>query len=246
MRLCMRGRRSGRDNPWVPLIRKGRDLFRPYEVVVLDALSEALSPTARRLLSEQIACLRKVQRLYDQREVNLYAGRRGAPPWPDECSFPNQTTELRLATVRLASMTTAGHADVFTVRGHTFQIPFRPSPKQMGDLDSIHATGVNLHADPLEDKAGTDAELVERLPDRLRTELERLWSSEASSPLLGRNDIYEVDLDDGTYMMLAQLPDTTFAAVRLDPTEDVVHRFDTTGSVVGTYDAVQSALQADS
>jgi hypothetical protein len=221
------------------------DLFRRHEVVVLNAVRSALQPAARGLLNAQVAAVRKIQRLHDAGEVNLYAGRRGAPTWPQECAFPNRATELRLATVRLVGSARKGQAVVYAVRGHVFQLQFRPAPMHLGDRDTIHVAGVTVHGDPLEVRVGpSTADLLERVPPQLRAELERLWESEPTQLLLGRGDVYEFHRDDGPYLMLAQLPDTTLVALRLDAVNDVI-RFEPSGEVIGTYGSIMAAFEQD-
>lgn len=225
------------------LFRTGRNLFHTHEIVVLDAVRERLPAAAGRLLEDQVTAVRKVQRLQGGREVNLYAG-RSAPRWPEECLFPNRTTELRLATVRLIADAYVGEAVMHTVCGHVFQIQFRPSPSEIGNSGSFGTTTVTLHTDPLEPVDGNStADLVERIPSPLRAELEGLWASGSISPLLSRGEVFEFQLDDGTYVMLAQLPDTTFVAIPLDTADHVVRRFEPGGRVVGGYRSIAPALE---
>lgn len=235
-------RRACQDH-FVALFKAGWDLFRRHEVVVLRAVGDALDPAARCLLDAQVAAVRKVQRLHDAREVNLYAGRRGAPPWPQGCAFPNPAMELRLATVRLVGTAGAGQAVVYAVRGHVFQLQFRPAPKQLGDRDSIHAGHVRVHDDPLDDSVRpSTADLLGRVSYQLRCELEALWESEPTQLPLGRDGVYEFH-HDAPYVMVAQLPDTTFVALRLDTVDPLVGRFEPSGEVIGTYGSIAAALE---
>ncbi len=83
---------------------------------------------------------------------------------------------------------------------------------------------------------------MDRIPWQFRAELEGLWASGGKPPLLGRDEVYEFTAGNGIYVMLAQLPDTTFVAVRLDPAEDYVRRIEPDGSSVRNYPSITAAL----
>ena len=227
----------------VAWFRSGRSLFRPHEIAVWDALAAALPVPARELLEQQLSAVRMVQRLHRGREVNLYAGRRGSRPWPPDSGFPNQSLELRLATVQLEGYAKGGQAEVHAVEGHVFQVMFRPSPRELRDPRSIRVVGVTLGEDPMQSiQDDTATELLRRVPTQFRSELEELWQAQSARTLTPRSGLYTFDLDDGTYLMLGQRSDTDFVALRLDPPETTVRRIEVTGEVAGRYSSIAEAL----
>ncbi len=195
--------------------RTGRDLFRPYELAVLDGVLAELGPAARALVERQIAATGHVQRLFDDSDVALYPGRGRNLERDEGIALPNRSKELRLATVGIRGSAGSGKVVVTAVLGHVFELAFRPSPKKLGDLARLEVVRVTVHADPMlpDEGAGTEARLA-GLDPVLRADLETRWAdgSAASDGLLARDEVYTVDLDDGTYLMLGQLDDTTMVA----------------------------------
>jgi hypothetical protein len=60
--------------------------------------------------------------------------------------------------------------------------------------------------------------------------------------LIQREDLYSIDLDDGTYLVLARLDDTSHLFARLDPPGPGVRRFDSGGELIGEYDHLTDAM----
>ena len=118
--------------------KRGRDLFRPYELVAIDALRAALSSEAAELLDRQIAAKELVQRLYGDAEVNTYPNRRGKQRHDPAIAFPNQSSDVRLATVELHGSGGKGKVVFHAVNGHLFQLRFSPKPAALGPHDEHH------------------------------------------------------------------------------------------------------------
>jgi hypothetical protein len=226
--------------------KRGRSLLRPYELEVIDALRPVLTPAAVELLDRQVDAVHHVQRLFDDTDVSLYPSPRGRKQHYDpEFAFPNRAADLRLATVELRGPRGAGMATVHVVQGHLFNVIFRPSPKRLGERGKITAARVRVQADPMAASVGNFADdLVARLDPEVRRELEAAWLSRASwaAQLMERDEIYSIDLDDGAYMMLSQLDDTSFVVARLDWTGPVVRKFAPDGELLGDYRSPRDAL----
>jgi hypothetical protein len=227
--------------------RNGRDLLREHELAALDAFLGAVAPEARSLIEQQIDGTQHVQRLHDDTEVNLYPNRGQKQRHDPAIAFPNRSVELKLATVGLRGPIGTGKVVVTAVLGHVFQLAFRPSPNRLGDRSRLVTTTVMLHADPMipDDGASTEARLA-GLEPALRADLESRWADGTAEAdgLLGRDEVYTIDLDDGTYLMLAQLEDTTMLVARVDPQGPGVRRFDTDGELVGEHPSLSDALAA--
>ena len=72
--------------------------------------------------------INKVQRLPEGVEVNFYRMKNGRPSFGEELAFPNKTTELLLAKVRL-ELPNMGKltAKVWCVKGFVFSIEYEGS-----------------------------------------------------------------------------------------------------------------------
>ena len=127
--------------------KRGRAVFRSYELQVLDSVRSALSPAAAEMLDRQIATIESVSRLYEDRESDLYPSRKGPQVRDPAIAFANKAQDLRLATVTLRGPRGSGKAIMSAVFGHVFQLSFKPSPKTLGDRRSIVAEQVTLHVD---------------------------------------------------------------------------------------------------
>ena len=224
--------------------KQGRDLFRPYELHAIDALRGALSSDAAELLDRQVAGKELVQRLYDDAEVNTYPNRRGKQRHDPAMAFANRNPDLRLATVQLHGPGGKGRVVFHAVSGHLFQLSFSPKPRALGPRDEITAVRTTLHADPMvPDAGGTTRDYLERLDPGVRAELEDAWSRpDRSIGLAAPDDLYSIDLEDGTYLVLAQLDDTSQLVVRLDPPGPGLRRFDSDGELIGEYDHLSDAM----
>jgi hypothetical protein len=225
--------------------KRGRALYRPYELAVLDALKAALSVEARELIDRQIDGTRRIQRLFNT--LQQYPSRGRTPTWEPSIALVNRSRDLKVATVGLRGPAGEGKATVTAVDGHLFSVAFLPDAAQLGDPDSIAVTTVTIHADPMlpDDGSATEARLAALDPD-LRAELQQAWAGKVGvdAGLLAPGDTYEVDLADGTWLMLAQLDDTTFLMARSDPSGPGIRRFHPSGDPVDDYPTLTAALAA--
>jgi hypothetical protein len=229
--------------------RTGRQLFRLYELAVLDGVLAELAPEARILVERQIASTGHVQRLFDDSDVALYVNRRQNQRRDERIALPNRSTDLKLATVGIRGSGGSGKVVVRAVTGHVFELTFRPSPKKLGDRRRLEVTHVTIHADPMlpDDGASAELRLADLDPD-LRKDLERRWAngSAASDGLLGRDEVYPVELEDGTYLMLGQLVDTTMLGAPIEPRGGGVRRFDPGGALESEHASLAEAISAAS
>ena len=216
--------------------RRGRDLFRAYELQAIDALRASMSPDAGELLDRH-GGKELVQRLYDDAEVNTYPNRRGPQRHDPAIAFPNRSQDLWLATVHLSGPVGAGKVVFNAVGGQLFEVRFNPKPRALGPRDQIASTRATLHADPMVPHAGATArDYLARIDPRLRAELEQAWERpDPSMALAVRDELYSIDLDDGAYLVLAQLEDTSFVVARLDDPGRGVRRFEPDGELIGEY-----------
>ena len=201
--------------------KQGRDLFRPYELHAIDALRGALSSDAAELLDRQVAGKELVQRLYDDAEVNTYPNRRGKQRHDPAMAFANRNPDLRLATVQLHGPGGKGRVVFHAVSGHLFQLRFSPKPAALGPRDEHHCRAHDIaRRSDGRDAGATTRDYLERLDPAVRADLKDAWSRpDRSIGLVARDHLHSIDLEDGTYLVLAQLDDTSHLVARLDPPE---------------------------
>jgi hypothetical protein len=220
--------------------KRGRDLLRDYERLVLDAVQQQLGPEAAGLFGRQIESVVNAVRLYGDTELNLYPTRQA----PD-LAFPNQVEELRLATVTITGPAGKGKAVVHMVLGYLFQITFQPRPKELGDVRRLRVETATVHLDPMIRTVEVGIEQrLEGLDSAIRAELDAMWA-DGSADRLGLSspsEIFRVQLEDGKYLLLAQLDDTSFLVAPIDPLRPGVKRFEPDGELLGEYQDVRSAL----
>jgi hypothetical protein len=226
--------------------KRGRDVLRPHELVVLDAVRERLAPDAAGLLAQQLDRIEMAQRFGDDREVNLYPNRRGPQRHDPAIQFPNREQELRLATVRLVGPLGRGRADVFIVLGHLFSLGFKPRPRDLGELPAItvEADGVTIHADPMVPTLGATAEqLPGELDPALLAELQAMWADGTAERLGvgGPSELYRIGLDDGEHVVLWQ-DDATFLVARIEPAVGGVLRVSPDDGLIRAYPGLRAAL----
>lgn len=227
---------------WWRRRRFGRDLLRPHEVAVIDAVLGSVSREAAETIERQLAARARVSRILGNSDVMLYPA---SGTWTDPAlAFANRSLDLRLATVRIRGPRGTGKVKVTAVNGWLFMLEFRPAPGKIGSSREIGVIGATIHVDPLI----ADESVSTRLADldwTVRLELERVlaqkpeWAASLSAP----GEMYTVSLDEGEFMVLAQLPDTDFVVARLDPAGPGIRRYDTDGELIGEYATVQEALQ---
>lgn len=91
--------------------------------------------------------------------------------------------------------------------------------------------------------------VVERrreLAPNVRADLEAAWSERPdwSNALVERDGVHGIDLDDGSYLVLAQLEDTTYVVAGVEPRRRKVRRFEPGGELVGEYETLKDAVLA--
>jgi hypothetical protein len=223
----------------------GPKLLRPYERLVVDAVRERLEPDAAARLVRQLETIELVRRDLDDRDVYLYPNRRGPQRHDPATAFPDRSEDLRLATVRVAGPSGTGKADLHVVLGHLFQIAFRPRPRDLGDRREIRVDSVAIHVDPM--IAREDAGIEDRLADLdpvTRAELESMWAdgSAEAAGLGARGGVFRIGLDDGDFLLLGQLADTTFVVAPIDPARPGIRRYSADGDLEGEYPDLRTAL----
>ena len=126
----------------------------PVEDQVLSAVMASLSSPARALMEAQVGEVNLVQRLADGKEVNMYVKRGGKVRRNSAYQFPNRSSDLKLATVklRLPDARKTLKADVFAVDGFVFEILFSESPRTVKPPVTI--ADVTIHVDPMIPDAG--------------------------------------------------------------------------------------------
>ena len=228
--------------------RHGRRLLRPYELLVVDAVAARLEPEAGRRLMAQVDAVGHVQRLSDDREVDLYPARRGVQARDDGSAFANRADEFRLATVTLRGDGLTTRVTLTTVRGHLFQLQFSSSPKVVRRARSIAVEKVVIHADPMTaDHGEAAAATLARLHPATREELANLWAGDgtvSTGVARGADDLYAIDLDGGEYVVLGQLPDTSILFAPVDAPTPRIVRSDPGGDDRREYPSLVAALHA--
>src|SRR5215212_6862478 len=71
------------------------------EKVVLGCVRDHLDARIAKLWDSQVQAINKVQRLPEGVEVNFYRMKNGRPSFDETLAFPNKTTELLIAKVRV-------------------------------------------------------------------------------------------------------------------------------------------------
>ena len=129
------------------LFRKGRDLLKPLEELVVSAIEAALPVEARPILRRQIDSVTRVYRY--EREVLLYPPKRLRED--GSLAFPNRTLEVKLARIIVAdpSGKKSFHADAGLVEGRLFDINFSRLPKDIPNTASLRVKNVKILVDPM-------------------------------------------------------------------------------------------------
>jgi hypothetical protein len=99
------------------------------EKSVLDAVRSRLDPQLVPTWDRQVQAINKVQRLPEGCEVNFYRMAKGRATFDDAMAFPNKTTELHLADVKVSWGKESSElvARVWCVRGFFFSIEYAGS-----------------------------------------------------------------------------------------------------------------------
>lgn len=107
--------------------KQGRDLFRPLELLILDAISAQMPGPVSEVLQEQLSCTKMVQRLIRSQEVNIYCIRKRGQTATVRRSFDmDGQTQMLIAQVRLRDLRNATHLSckVWIVDGRIFSLEF--------------------------------------------------------------------------------------------------------------------------
>jgi hypothetical protein len=222
--------------------KAGRALLRPHELAVIDAVLGALPAVAADLIERQLATRVQVSRIIEDADVMLYS-RRGARPDP-ALALADRSQDLRLAMVSIRGPKRTGSVYVSAVEGWLFMLEFRPGPRKIGAPDEIRVTGATVLVDPMVPDAGPTSRVAE-LDPAVRAELEQIggdkpdWAVSLADP----DEMYTITLDDGVFMVIAQLPDTDFLVARVDPPGPGIRRYETDGELVAEYGTVREGVE---
>lgn len=208
---------------------------------MIDAVLGALADDAAQVIELQLATREKVSRMFDDADVMLYP-RRGERPDP-ALALANRSPDLRLAMVSIRGPSRTGSVYVSAVDGWFFMLEFRPGPKKVGAPGEIRVTKTTVLVDPMIPAPAVSSRLDE-LDPAVRSELEQgqLDQPDWASWLTEPDKAYTINLDDGVFMVLAQLPDTDFIVARVEPPGSGVRRYDTDGDLVGEFATIQEAV----
>ena len=209
---------------------------------MIDAVLHALPTEATELIERQLATRVHVSRIMDDADVMLYSG-RGVRPDP-ALSLPNRSLDLRLAMVEIRGPKRTGSVYVSAVDGWLFMLEFRPGPRTIGSPDEIRVTRATVLVDPMIPDAGSPSRVAE-LDPAVRAELEgiRGEAPEWAGSLMDSDEMYSITLDDGVFLVLAQLPDTDFLVAPIDPARPGIRRYETDGDLVAEYATVREASE---
>ncbi|HBR19760.1 MAG TPA: hypothetical protein DD726_06040 [Phycisphaerales bacterium] len=126
---------------------KKRTLFLPLEVSLLSSLCGAVPIEMAEHLKNQLSTIKKIQRINDDREVDLYY----QPPINSPDAATNRIMpyvgESKFATIKfmIPEKTSEILADFWLVNGYLFSINFNISPKEYAKRDVINVREILLH-----------------------------------------------------------------------------------------------------
>ena len=196
--------------------------FSPLEERLLEAARHALAPSARAIFDAQVAAITKVQRHPEWTEIAFYRIRRGKVTWDDVPLFPRRE-ELPLLEVRFRAAGRPYKARVTAIDGHIFDFAITPSPKGVAFAEWEGHPTVTVLSDSEDRSAPAPVEVVPNawrdflaealsargVPDALRIHPD--WA------LHGDGEAYRIALDEGEFLVLAELRGERFVLYRLEP-----------------------------
>jgi|LakMenE01Jun11ns_1017448.scaffolds.fasta_scaffold8958985_1 hypothetical protein len=109
------------------------------ESSVIEAIAESLPDASAKVLRVQVQLINKVQRLDQDREVDLYRIEKGKIVFPENALFANQSDEFELARLKVTD-TETGHgtnAVVSLVKGRLFCIEFSHDPRDLKESRNL-------------------------------------------------------------------------------------------------------------
>lgn len=179
--------------------------FTPLEEFLLGVLQQHLPEGPRRINHRRIDLINHVVRFFGWTDIGFYEMRKGKAVVDEGPLFPCRSKqEIVLAEIRFSP---AGTPKVWTSRicavcGHMSRIATSPSPKPISFSVPFMLKGVELVDDPMQEWPAT---LFERLRQRLPSDFEEFaGQSIAGWDVFRSSQVYDVALDDGEYLLLAE------------------------------------------
>lgn len=132
------------------IFSRGDSYLNSLEKRVVEEVKSKLSPDARELLDRQLQEINLVQRP-SKRETNVYTIKSGKATRNPKFRFPNETKELKFATVKLKSA--PGQvltAELYIVTGYFFSIVFNSDSNSVkGKSGDIEVLETKIHQNPM-------------------------------------------------------------------------------------------------
>lgn len=114
-----------------------------FEAKLLEATAAALRPSEADLLSKQVACINRVQRILDWKEIEFYCMRWFRAHWPEQVLFSSKE-EFRLATICCRFGQKEVNVDVWAVGGHVFSLESPVGFRGLSILGPLTIINVNV------------------------------------------------------------------------------------------------------
>lgn len=101
---------------------------------LINSIANALPESSGKLLEQQVRLINKVQRIDQDREVDLYRMENGKSCFPESMLFADRSDEFELAKLKVSDTATGHETSVVVslVKGRLFCLEFSHSPR---DLD---------------------------------------------------------------------------------------------------------------
>jgi hypothetical protein len=177
--------------------------LRPIERIVLDAWLAKADPETRSIGAEQIARYNLVQRGAGGREVNLYSIKYGLFLAEVPRLLPRVGREAVLGAVTLTVRGQAVVCEVHAANGRLFSLVFEREPTLGVRRNEIVVCDVRpVLPSPTPDRNRS-------LPDDYDDVVARFGARDDGQEiaLLDRKDLHVVHLEEGDFLILAELPD---------------------------------------
>lgn len=182
-----------------------RSRLQPHERAILDAVADAAPEPVARMLREQVAQIRYVQRIRGSPEVNFYARHRAAGGWNERWLFPNRAeVQVAEATVQIDGAPRA--ASLYAVNGSVFALTIRPQAaarrEARAEVTQVRIPDWRRLFDA--DGTGTAGALAPPSFGERRSTDESQPSKDWN--VFQRRDLYVVSLPEADWVALAQGP----------------------------------------
>lgn len=118
------------------LLSQKKSIFFPYEKAILDSVAVQLNEEAREIFNRQINLYNRVDRLTNNREINMYFIKWFKSRNNEIIQFPLIIPEIKLAKSKVMFKNDKGEilakipCEVWLVSGHVFSMHFKSSPTQ--------------------------------------------------------------------------------------------------------------------